>query len=147
LVFALRLHLRRFPSVNNGLNEIENTGLKLIKSGSSAFTDLFPRFGDAKPTYGLGDAQFWLALSRMSNARQPLVANAGLNGNATGSPLTPVVLQNASFKITEVGESVLRGEADFVSLNGIDIWLGGVHLDGVETLWRWDEPSGRIVST
>jgi hypothetical protein len=146
LAAALRLHLRRFPSVKNGLGEIENTGLKLIKSGSSTFTDLFPRFGDAKPTYGLGDAQFWLALRRMSNARQPLVTNSGFNGNATGSALTPTVLQNVSFKITAIGESVLRGEADFVSLNGIDIWLGGVHLDGVETLWRWDEPSGRMVS-
>ena len=28
---------------------------------------------------------------------------------------------------------------DFVSNNGIDYWLGGVHLDGDEAPWRWEE--------
>ena len=141
---SFRGHLRRFPSVTNGLGAIENTGLRLIKSGSSTFTDLFARFGEAQSLYGLGDAQFWLALRRMCVARQPMVTTGGLNGNYPGWTLTPSKLQNASFKITDVGESVLRGEADFVSLNGIDIWLGGVHLDDVERLWRWDEQSGRL---
>lgn len=145
LAAAFRAHLSRFPSVTNGLGAIENTGLGLIKSGSSNFTDLFSRFGEAQSLYGLGDAQFWLALRRMSVARQPMVTTGGLNGTYSGWTLTPSKLQNVSFKITDVGESVLRGEADFVSLNGIDIWLGGVHLDDVERLWRWDEQSGRIV--
>jgi hypothetical protein len=40
--------------------------------------------------------------------------------------------------ITQAGRAVLAGEADVVKLNGIDRWLGGVHLIGAEAAWRWD---------
>jgi hypothetical protein len=39
---------------------------------------------------------------------------------------------------------VLRGEADQVALNGIDRWVGGVHLQGPEARWRWDEGTESI---
>jgi hypothetical protein len=32
------------------------------------------------------------------------------------------------FRLTETGYQVMRGKVDFVELNGIDLWLGGVHL-------------------
>ena len=152
LASALRAHLKRFPSLRNGLGAIENIVLKLIKSGSSDFKNLFSRFGDAVPEYGFGDAQLWLALRRMSVAKQPVIKIVRLDGTYLGSALAidtggmGDTLHNARFEVTELGDSVLRGEADFASLNGIDIWLGGVHLDGLETLWRWDEQSERIVS-
>ena len=59
--------------------------------------------------------------------------------------LTPDIVHKAKFEITEPGKSVLRGEADFVELNGIDLWLGGVHLSP-NNLWRWDESSETIGS-
>ncbi|MGI9067554.1 MAG: DUF1835 domain-containing protein [Pyrinomonadaceae bacterium] len=140
---ALKAHLRRFPSTKNGLGSIENRGLELIHGGFTTFVDVFPRFGDAEPVYGLGDAQFWLALQRMSRGRQPLLRiENGKNG--VGGLATDIV-RNARFEITEPGKSVLRGEADFVELNGIDLWLGGVHLFP-NNLWRWDESSKTIVS-
>jgi hypothetical protein len=40
---------------------------------------------------------------------------------------------------------VLDGEADHVDLNGIDRWLGGVHLQGKKALFRWDRGAFRIV--
>ena len=143
---GLRAHLQRFPDVKNGLGKIENIALELIKRGARDFMDLFARFGDAAPVYGFGDAQLWLALRRMSGARQPLLAIAGLNGDDRGKAFNPDIARSVGFEITELGQSVLRGEADFVSLNGIDIWLGGVHLRDPETLWRWDEQSERLSS-
>ena len=140
---ALQAHLRRFPSTKNGLGSIENKGLELIHGGSKTFVEVFPRFGVAEPIYGLGDAQFWLALQRLSDGRQPLLKIE--SGNNGGRELTPDIVNNAKFELTEPGKSVLRGVADFVELNGIDLWLGGVHLSP-NNLWRWDESSGTIVS-
>ncbi len=140
---ALKAHLRRFPSTKNGLGSIENRGLELIHGGLTAFIDVFPRFGDAEPVYGLGDAQFWLALQRMSRGSQPLLRID--NGRNGGRELTPDIVHNAEFEITETGKSVLSGEADFVELNGIDLWLGGVHLSP-NNLWRWNESSETLVS-
>jgi hypothetical protein len=50
-----------------------------------------------------------------------------------------------SFDITEAGDAVLDGQADFVELNGIDTWLGGVHLQGRDNIWRWDDQKKRLI--
>jgi hypothetical protein len=143
---ALQAHLKRFPSTTNGLGRIENRALELIDEGPKRFTELFPRFGDAEPVYGLGDAQFWLALQRMSAARQPLLTIEGIeSGGHVKQALTPDVIRKTRFQITTLGESVRKSEADFVALNGIDLWLGGVHLHDQNNLWRWNQQSGTIV--
>jgi len=140
---ALSKHLERFPSVRNGLGCIENKALELIAAGANEFMSLFPAFGAAEPIYGLGDFQFWNDLKRLAKARQPLLtaeADDGLDhALANGNYL------KTSFKITEKGKAVLAGQDDFVKSNGIDLWLGGVHLSNEKTVWRWDEQNRRIV--
>ena len=39
---------------------------------------------------------------------------------------------------------VLAGDADHVRLNGIDRWIGGVHLRGRYPRWRWDDGTETI---
>jgi hypothetical protein len=139
---ALEAHLRRFPSTRNGLGRIEEQALELINGGTKTFRDLFPRFADEEPVYGFGDAQLWLALKRLSVGKQPLLK---IENVADGGPgLTQEIVQKAEFEITEPGDAVRRGDADDVELNGIDLWLGGVHLVP-HNLWRWDEASGVMV--
>ncbi|MCM3870822.1 MAG: hypothetical protein ND895_09040 [Pyrinomonadaceae bacterium] len=140
---ALQLHLERFPSVSNGLGRIQNRGLELIHDGLRSFVDLFPRFGGAEPAYGLGDAQFWNSLRRMGDAREPLLSIT--NGTASGQKLDSGNFHQLSFDITEAGAAVLDRQADFVELNGIDTWLGGVHLQGKSDLWRWDDQQKRLI--
>ncbi len=150
---ALKAHLARFPSTTNGLGRIENLALELIAGGPNTFADLFHRFGDLEAVYGLGDAQFWLALQRMSAAKQPLLAIAsGKNGadgeNSDQSQLAKIVVPSrARIEMTKLGESTLRGETDFVALNGIDLWLGGVHLQDQSNMWRWNEQATRLELT
>ncbi|MEP6636603.1 MAG: RNA polymerase subunit sigma-24 [Acidobacteriota bacterium] len=139
---AFQLHLERFPSVRNGLGRIEKLGLELIESGASRFVDLFPRFCQAEPAYGLGDSQFELALRQMAAAQKPLVKSS--NGSKPASRLASAEFHKHAFEITETGEAVCRNEADFIELNGIDSWLGGVHLSGQKNLWRWDEQTRRL---
>jgi hypothetical protein len=139
---ALQLHLERFPFVSNGLGRIQNRGLELIREGVRSFGELFPRFRDAEPTYGLGDAQFWNTLRRMSEAQEPLLNIK--NGNASNPKLSSENLHQMTFEITEAGDAVLNGQADFVEINGIDTWLGGVHLLGRTDLWRWDEQAQKL---
>lgn len=137
---GLRAHLERFPSIRNGLARIENRALQLIREGHSRFSDLFAGFGEAEAIYGLGDSQFWLSLRRMSATIQPLITIRGEANEEIDTPaLTPEVVRHAKLEITRLGEAVLNGEADFVKLNPIEMWLGGVHLSGSKDLWRWDD--------
>lgn len=133
---ALRLQLERFPSVRNGLNRIEGTGLALVSAGVTRFADLFPRFVAAEPSYGLGDAQLWNALRQLTLGRSPLLLDVSESGEMWEHVLA----------ITDAGRAVLSGSTDRVSLNGIDEWLGGVHLQGHANIWRWDEAQQRLVS-
>jgi hypothetical protein len=50
-----------------------------------------------------------------------------------------------SVHLTGSGERVLAGEADQVALNGIDRWIGGVHLEGHHVPWRWDDGTETII--
>jgi len=138
---ALRLHLMRFPSVRNGLGRIENATLELISNGPIGFKSLFPNFANAEPVYGIGDSQFWCALKRLGEAAYPLIT---IDAPAVHErELKPNWRHDASFELTETGRAVLAGERDFVDANGVDLWLGGVHLvDG--SGWRWDEDNGRL---
>jgi hypothetical protein len=48
-------------------------------------------------------------------------------------------------RLTDTGARVLAGEADRVALNGIDRWIGGVHLQGHDVPWRWDDAVEALV--
>ena len=135
-------HLRRFPSTDNGLGSIANVGLDLIVKGYPNFRSLFPAFTRREPEYGFGDAQLYLELRRLTDASTPLLR---LLGNGDRAAMDPAKMLLSSFEITDLGKAVLAGEGDFVRSNGIDLWLGGVHLKGKEAGWRWEEQAQELL--
>jgi hypothetical protein len=52
----------------------------------------------------------------------------------------------AKLTLTNTGRRVLAGKDDHVALNGVDRWIGGVHLQGHKIRWRWDEQIRKIIS-
>ena len=66
----------------------------------------------------------------------------------TGPSRLPVyenALPLASWKLrlTAIGIEVLAEYVDWAELNGMDRWLGGVHLTR-ENIWYWDEEQTSI---
>jgi hypothetical protein len=141
---ALMKHLQRFPSTRDGLGRIASTALELIETGQGEFRKLFPEFGQREPSYGFGDAQFFLEMRRLAEVANPLLVFE--NGHKPGAMNGPELLKT-SFKLTDAGRAVLQGDEDFVRLNGIDQWLGGVHLNGKQATWRWDESQRKLAKT
>ncbi|HUP48071.1 MAG TPA: hypothetical protein VNA04_04700 [Thermoanaerobaculia bacterium] len=129
---GLSLHAARFPSARNGLGIVEQRLLEFIAEGALDFEALFNRFSRAQPRFGLGDSEIMRHLRALASRRVPLATVLD------GGPNT-----NAALGITEQGEATLAG-ADDIETNGIDLWLGGVHLTP-ENLWRWDPQKGEIV--
>jgi hypothetical protein len=143
LAAALEKHLARFPSVDNGLGRVETRALELVSSGFTEFGPLFCEFGDREPAYGLGDLQFWNGLKRMIQAREPLLELRNLPDPDHAVKTNEFI--NASFAITEKGEATLASRDDFITGNGIDLWLGGVHLRDKDNLWQWDGRTRSLV--
>jgi hypothetical protein len=142
---ALLAHLARFPSTSNGLGRIEDRALELIQSGVDKFISLFQNFGDSQSAYGLGDYQFWCDLKRLIKAKEPLLIVNGLDD--VDSVLVPDKLSQISFSITDMGKKILARQTDFIDINGIDLWLGGVHLSNKDSLWRWNEQKQQLTKS
>jgi len=85
--------------------------------------------GEREPRPFLGDLLGFRILARLAGARVPLVGADPPGGVAAATRL----------RVTEAGRRVLAAAADHVALNGIDRWVGGVHLHGETARWRWDE--------
>jgi hypothetical protein len=125
---AFRCHLGRFPSVANGLNEVEAATLEALSRGRRTFEALFREVSAHAHVrrHGMGDAQLTACLRRLT----PLVRTAGCEVEITGR-----------------GLGVLAGREDWLGIQPIDTWLGGVHLRGDRALWRWDGARSRLVAS
>jgi hypothetical protein len=132
---AFAKHLARFPSVRNGLGRIENVLLELIDNGEKDFVSLFSAFQRQEPVYGFGDAQIFLHLKGLAAGLRAVLTMS----NASGDLMDSSQIAGSSFEVTEQGKRIFTGAEDFVRLNGIDLWLGGVHLQGETATWRWDD--------
>ena len=132
---ALRRHLEQFPSVDNGLSRTERQALSVLREqGSLSGGRLFVAVQRQEEQVFMGDSSFYRMVADLSEARHPLVQISDTPQHGLGD-----------VTITETGRKVLEGRADHIDLNGIDRWLGGVHLKGDKAAWRWDRACERIV--
>jgi hypothetical protein len=93
----------------------------------------------------LGDSIFALYLEGLSQGDDPLVLLEDGGRIAAPRGLTnPSDFWNSKAVVTETGYEVLEGRKDWIETNGIDRWLGGVHLSGSEARWRWDESAQQL---
>jgi hypothetical protein len=77
--------------------------------------------------------------------KEPLVLQA--NGEVIAAPRGRTVARDfwdTEVRLTPVGREVLQGNKDRAKVNGIDRWLGGVHLSGPDARWRWDQAAQRV---
>ena len=137
---ALFRLLEEYPAAGTGLSRSEEQILITFATGPRTLVDAYPaahhRLEDA---VWLGDASWMSYVDRLARAPEPLLAYEGED-----APVTP--MQRVA-RITDTGRDVLDGRTDALWINGIDRWIGGVHLQGREVPWRWDTEEGCIVES
>lgn len=148
LAAALRRHLEEFPAVEHGLSRTERQLLAVVAAGGQTPVGIFLAAQEQEERPFMGDLTAWAQLRRLSSGGNPLVTTA--TGGAFTLPPDPRQAPDETFLrqrvvLTMHGGRVLGGRADQVQLNGIDRWLGGVHLHGPEAPWRWDGRGRRLV--
>jgi hypothetical protein len=120
---------REYPSTRDGLSLSERRILAAVADGAPDAGTAFVRAAAREARPFLGDTWCFERMSRLAGAPDPLLA---------ADPATPVT-RHTRLVLTPTGRRVLDGEADHVALNGVDRWIGGVHLHGRAVPWRWDE--------
>ena len=126
---ALRRLFEEFPSTRDGLSRTERQGLQAIRDGATTLADAFVTSQRQEEAFFMGDWAFWDMMRRLAGGPGPLVSAAFPPADH------PSGAEHVS--LTDAGRRVLECKADLVAVNGIDRWIGGVHLTP-SNCWRWD---------
>jgi hypothetical protein len=135
LAGALRRHLEDFPGVADGLARSERQILRAVERGAASFEQAFRATQAMEERVFLGDLSFHRLLRELAAPPRPLLRLETAGGTS------PRALRLA---LTRSGREVLAGKDDWVRMRGIDRWLGGVHLEGTESPWRWNPETERL---
>ncbi|MGW6928863.1 hypothetical protein ACWGE0_02290 [Lentzea sp. NPDC054927] len=119
---------REYPSTRDGLALTERRVLAAVAGGAADAGTAFVRVWARETRPYLGDTWCFLTMERMVHAPVPLLT-------ADSDRIT----RHTRLGLTDTGAQVLAGAADHVTINGIDRWIGGVHLQGTQPGWRWNE--------
>ena len=127
LAAALRRHLEQFPSVRDGLGRTERQILEAVDGGAATIRDAFVEHNRREDPVWLGDTSFLGYVDALAAGPRPLLLHTPAPSRIDGR-----------LELTPTARDVLAAREDRVRANGIDRWLGGVHLRGREAAWRWD---------
>jgi DNA-binding transcriptional LysR family regulator len=123
---------REYPSARDGLSLTERRILAAVAAGAADAGTAFVRAAAREARPFLGDGWAFARIDALARARVPLLT--------AGTPVD----RFTALQITDAGRQVLAGAADHVTLNGVDRWIGGVHLRGHDVPWRWDDGTETI---
>lgn len=126
---ALSRFLEEYPSTENGLSRTARQILRVASDGPLTINRAFHASADLEDAVFMGDSSFFAIVEVLASARHPLLTIDGDSENAKG-------VAERTIRVTGTGRAVLAGRSDHVALNGIDRWLGGVHLTP-QRVWRW----------
>ena len=149
LAGALRRHFEDYPDAQ-GLSRSERQILSLLATRELVPRALFAAWTAMEEQIFMGDWTFWGILRGLATGPAPLLEIFRPQTDATGSPdfrLQPDFgLADTPIELTVAGRDVLAGRADRIALNGIDRWMGGVHLTPAQP-WRRSPGSARPASS
>jgi len=133
---ALYRLLEEYPASHDGLGRIERNALLAIRDGAIAPTLAFRHYQQTEALPFLGDLGFFHRLDALAFAAHPLIKGIPEGGIAQATRTKQTLeYAHAQIELTETAHRILEGKADFVKLNGINRWIGGVHLTG-QNIWR-----------
>src|SRR5262249_29091497 len=110
--------LQEYPSRADGLSLTQR---RILLAADAAPAKVFRAISQQERRPFLGDSVFFAILRDLTECEVPLLETGG------------------TVRLTAAGREVLAGNEDHVRLNGIDRWIGGVHLTGRTPPWRYDE--------
>lgn len=133
---------QELPWTRDGLSRTERIALSAVADGADDPIEMFRALQAAEERPFMGDYWAWLALHRLGAGDHPLIVAL--------VPPAPAITEEFAvqhYEITATGRDVLAARADHAELNGIDRWLGGVHLEGHRPAWRWDPVASEVLGS
>lgn len=140
MAIALQRHLFELPSTENGLSFTEELTLQILKDkGPMNAARLFSWYTNHyEPLPYCGDTGYWQIIFRLADTGQPAIHIARKGDNAVEWQVTP----------TGLVEKLLHNETDWLTLNPVNRWVGGVKVDSrCSPIWRINRHTKAITSS
>lgn len=121
MAVALDRFLKQLPSTHNGLNLTENLTLQILSDrGLTTAARLFGAYSNTyEPLAFMGDSGYWQVLDDLAQAAHPAIV---LDKQGAQPGTWQVAL-------TQTGRDLLANKQDWLVLNTMDRWVGGIHID------------------
>jgi len=121
MAIALDRFLKQLPSKQNGLNLTENLTLQiLVERGPMTAARLFGAYTNTyEPLTFMGDSGYWQVLNDLSQAAHPAII-LDKQGEKPGTWFV---------ELTNTGRELKDNKKDWLELNTVDRWVGGIHID------------------
>jgi hypothetical protein len=127
---AILRFFEEYPWTTDGLSRIERQILQAAAAGKRKKQEIYME-SRKQEDVPWGDSSVYLRMAWLAAGKNPALVEAPKN----------------EFTITDAGRELLEGKADWIKLQGgIDRWLGGVHLSGEKSQWRWDPARKTLIA-
>ena len=145
LAEGLHRHLSEFPERLSGIDLTERRVLECVQDGPTPWPRLLPEFQQRESRSWMTDLMLLARLRDMAREPAPLLQlePANLIDPASGSIRDAGRLLELTASLTPLGQEVLSGRKNWLTLRRIDRWVGGVHLTS-SSLWGRDPENGRV---
>jgi len=162
---AILRFVQQFPGKTNGLCKTEQLIIYALKTLNDADTSqdqmekIYLSVQGKEPIPFMSRAIFYAYLQKMIMSPQPIIAKCVLEktealevaevgddviDNEAGAEV--VIEEEFQLSLTKVAGQITNSWVDWVQVNGIDRWLGGVHLcDG--NIWRYNAEARQLMKT
>jgi len=153
---AILRFVQQFPTKNNGLCKTEQLIIYALKSKrleQNNMEHIYLMVQGKEPIPFMSRAIFYAYMQKMIMSQNPLIEKCVIEQTealemAEGEDVKAevVIEEQYELKLTKTSGQVTNNWVDWVQLNGIDRWLGGVHLrDG--NIWRYDTETRQLMKT
>jgi hypothetical protein len=135
--------LEDYPSLDSGLSQIEEIVLRNSGDGNLVSKIVATTIGESDDT--IGDMPLSERIWHFLSDGTPLLEPAA-PGVSPADLDSWQDFRRLAVRPTALGKRLLKGEGDYVQINGLDRWIGGVHLRGNTVPWRFDRNTRRLVT-
>lgn len=139
---AIKRLLEEFPDEKSGLSRTETQILKIVENEGKSPGEIFRVFLDMEDPKYHGDWTVFQYIHSLCTSSHPLLRYS--NGTKTFPPQNEKDYLKEVIELTPKGKEVLHERKNNLSVNGIDKWIGGVHINK-DNVWIRKKTTGKLI--
>jgi len=148
---AIARLVQQFPAKSNGLSQTETLILHSLLSHITGPEEMYQFVQSKEPVPFMSRAMFYGYLQKLSNCKFPLIEKEHVELEEVIDAESETICEvdtthTLHFKLTQTARQVLYNWVDWIQLNGINRWIGGVHIQE-GNIWRYNKETRELKKT